>query len=322
VLTLRDYWPVCLHGTSWWGGSVCPGCSPKHLVGCTHEYWRWPKPVGRAMVPWSWRRLAARRAGVGAAHRVLAVSEAVRRRVGPELEEVGVEVVPNMVDASSVETAAASAATATEGMICPYLVTAGKLIRSKGFARLLADLAAAGCPWPLVVAGSGPERAELEERAGALGLTARFLGWIDHSSLLALIGRAHALLLPSAWNEPLSRLMLESMALGTPVIAWAGGGSSEVIDSGRNGWLVSERAGLVAALSALQQEAQRRPIGTAARDLAQRCFSPAAVYPLLARAYQAALETSGRGLHLEDLPSSRAAEGPETSNAVGRSVWS
>ena len=35
---------------------------------------------------------------------------------------------------------------------------------------------------------------------------------------LRLISGARALLLPSAWNEPLSRLLIESMALGTPVV--------------------------------------------------------------------------------------------------------
>ena len=50
VLTLRDYWPVCLHGTSWWGGNECGGCTRANLVGCMREYWGWPGGVGQAMV--------------------------------------------------------------------------------------------------------------------------------------------------------------------------------------------------------------------------------------------------------------------------------
>ena len=55
IATVRDYWPVCLHGTSWWGSQNCDGCTTANLTGCMAEYWRWPAPVARVMVGWGRR---------------------------------------------------------------------------------------------------------------------------------------------------------------------------------------------------------------------------------------------------------------------------
>jgi len=297
LLTLRDYWPVCLHGTSWWGGEVCTGCSSERMTGCMKEYWGWPGMIARAMVPWARRRLAARQEGLSASHRVLAVSEAVSVRVRPELSGVDIQVVHNIVDPDGASAAAARAEAALRALDPPpsYLLTAGKLIATKGFDRLLGALAETRSPWPLLVAGSGPERKTLQEQADATGLDVRFLEWTDHDLLLALMQRARAFILPSAWNEPLSRLLLEAMSLSTPVIAWASGGSVEVIVNADNGWLVGEPADLSTALQTLSNERERERVGEAAREYARRTFSPAAVYPQVVAAYEAAMEAAGRG---------------------------
>jgi len=123
----------------------------------------------------------------------------------------------------------------------------------------------------------------------------RFLEWTDHDLLLALTQRARAFLLPSSWNEPLSRLLLETMGLGTPVIAWAAGGSVEVIVDGHNGWLVREPADLSTAFETLSSEQERKRVGETARAYAVTTFSPATVYPQIIAAYQAAMKTAGRG---------------------------
>jgi glycosyltransferase involved in cell wall biosynthesis len=53
-----------------------------------------------------------------------------------------------------------------------------------------------------------------------------------------IMSGAEATLFPIAWPEPFGLVMVESMAVGTPVVAYAAGASSEVIDSGRTGALV------------------------------------------------------------------------------------
>ena len=292
LATVRDYWPVCLHGTSWWNSARCEGCMTSNLKGCISEYWRWPVPLSRVMVGWARGRLHARATGLGRAHRVLTVSEAVRRRIEGALPETDVSVVPNIVDPDAVRAAASphyGRGTA------PYLLTAGKLQPTKGFDLLLSALREIDVDMPLVVAGDGPSRSALEAQAAAMGVTVEFLGWVDHSHLLGLQRDADAVILPSAWDEPLSRLVLETMGLGTPVIAWARGGNLEMIESGVSGWLVRDSADLRQALTELQSQDRGLQAGRAGLTRVAERYSPAAVYPVVAAAYAAALEDARRG---------------------------
>ena len=55
---------------------------------------------------------------------------------------------------------------------------------------------------------------------------------------IEIMSGAEATLFPIAWPEPFGLVMVESMAVGTPVIAYAMGASLEVIDPGRTGVLV------------------------------------------------------------------------------------
>ncbi len=84
---------------------------------------------------------------------------------------------------------------------------------------------------PLVVAGRGPERAELQRIAGP---TIRFEGWLREEEVADLLGRARALVFPGV--EDFGIVPLEAMASGCPVIALRAGGALEtVVDRGEAG---------------------------------------------------------------------------------------
>ena len=56
----------------------------------------------------------------------------------------------------------------------------------------------------------------------------------------AFLSGAHALLFPIDWPEPFGLVMIESMACGTPVIAFNRGSVPEVIDDGVSGFIVHD----------------------------------------------------------------------------------
>jgi glycosyltransferase involved in cell wall biosynthesis len=56
-----------------------------------------------------------------------------------------------------------------------------------------------------------------------------FVGEVGDSDKLAFLGNAQALLFPIDWPEPFGLVMIEAMAIGTPVIAWRNGSVPEVI---------------------------------------------------------------------------------------------
>jgi glycosyltransferase involved in cell wall biosynthesis len=118
------------------------------------------------------------------------------------------------------------------------LVFAGRLTRQKSLETALEALAhVEGVS--LLVVGEGDEREELERRASELRLGARvrFVGPKPREEVLGLLRAADALLLPSAW-ENFPHTVIESLAVGTPVLATRTGGVAEVIVEGENGLLV------------------------------------------------------------------------------------
>ena len=62
------------------------------------------------------------------------------------------------------------------------------------------------------------------------------------------LGNAAALLFPIDWPEPFGLVMIESMACGTPVVAFRGGSVSEIIDEGVTGFIVESVEEAIAAV--------------------------------------------------------------------------
>jgi glycosyltransferase involved in cell wall biosynthesis len=67
-----------------------------------------------------------------------------------------------------------------------------------------------------------------------------WLGEITDKDKDEFLGNAYALLFPIDWPEPFGLVMIESMACGTPVVAYAGGSVAEVMDNGVTGFVVHE----------------------------------------------------------------------------------
>jgi glycosyltransferase involved in cell wall biosynthesis len=115
----------------------------------------------------------------------------------------------------------------------------GKLDPNKGPQLLPSALAQANLDLPLVIAGDGPLRQHLAAAAASLGLDFRFYDWLDNVAVLLLMRRARALLFPSAWQEPLSRVLLEGCAAGAAIVALNTGGTSDILVHGQSGWLAT-----------------------------------------------------------------------------------
>ena len=169
----------------------------------------------------------------------------------------------------------------------PLVLCAGKLSLGKGTPVLLQAIPA--------VRGKVPGARFAFAGKGELAIPAapdvHVLGSIPHADLLALYRAAAVVVVPSIWPEPLSRVLLEAMRAGVPVVATAVGGTPEAVADGETGVLVppGDAAALAGALADLLLDPARRArMGAAARRRAERAFAEDDIVAALLQAYDAA----------------------------------
>ena len=80
-----------------------------------------------------------------------------------------------------------------------------------------------------------------------------FIGEINDGQKQEFLGNAAALLFPISWPEPFGLVMIESMGVGTPVIAFNCGSVPEIMEDGLTGYVVDDIDGAVAALAKLDR---------------------------------------------------------------------
>jgi glycosyltransferase involved in cell wall biosynthesis len=85
-----------------------------------------------------------------------------------------------------------------------------------------------------------------------------FIGEINEAQKPEFLSGAKALLFPIDWSEPFGLVMIESMACGTPVIAFNRGSVPEVIDHGVTGFITEDVQGAVAAVQRLDELSRTR----------------------------------------------------------------
>lgn len=157
------------------------------------------------------------------------------------------------------------------GAQVPVILGAGRLSASKDFATLLEAFAIVRREHParLVILGEGPERRALESKVAALDIAGDVLlpgyvqdpiPWMAGASLFVLSSR----------YEGLGNVLIEAMAVGTPLVATdCPSGPAEILEGGRHGALVP--VGDPCALArAIRDTLDAPPNGAALREAAQR----------------------------------------------------
>src|SRR5437667_7938451 len=122
------------------------------------------------------------------------------------------------------------------------LLFAGRIAPEKGVEEAIEIAAMAG--YRLLIAGGIYDRHYYEERIEpklqVAGERITYLGQLERLALWRIMGQSLGLLFPAEWNEPFGLTAVESMATGTPVIAYRRGALEEIIRHGETGFLVEE----------------------------------------------------------------------------------
>ncbi len=166
---------------------------------------------------------------------------------------------------------------------------AGRFVKKKGFHLLLealAELKPSDRNFSLQIAGDGPEFSTLEALATQLGIdeNVQFLGY--RNDIPNLMKDADLFVLPSL-SEPFGIVMLEAMAMGTPIIATRCEGPLEILDD--TSAILVDKGDKGALFQGLRQ-AMQDPEGCRIRaqhalTLYKSCYAADAVVPKILALY-------------------------------------
>ena len=181
-----------------------------------------------------------------------------------------------------------------------YAVVMGRITPGKG--QHLAARLAHECGFDLILAGPvGPYRqpADLDAANGAGaanpdvrywedevrplvdGVRVRWIGTVPSRERNVLVAAARFSLFPLQWEEPGGTAVVETLALGTPVVGLSRGCLPELVEHGRTGWLATspeELAALVPAAGRIDVQE--------CREQAARRFTPAIMAARYAQLYE------------------------------------
>jgi glycosyltransferase involved in cell wall biosynthesis len=108
-----------------------------------------------------------------------------------------------------------------------------------------------------------------------------FIGEIGDADKNEFLGRARALLFPIDWPEPFGLVLIESLACGTPVVAFRGGSVPEMLEDGVTGFIVGDLEQAVAAAGRVDELSRE-----SCRDAFERRFTAARMAADYVRVYE------------------------------------
>jgi glycosyltransferase involved in cell wall biosynthesis len=236
----------------------------------------WPAAAARAFA----RRVSRRQCD--AVDAVVAPSQqlaAVLRGYGVERR---IETIPTGLDHTEFAGGNGSAFRARHGIPTerPMMLLVGRVAHEKNIGFLLRVLAAVRRSVTdvlFVIAGEGPALPALRRQAAADGLAANvlFVGYLDRRGALLDCYRAADVFVFASRTETQGLVLLESLALGVPVVSTAVLGTEEVLHGAAGAIVVTEGVEEFAAavVRVLGEPALRAALASAGRDFVARRWS-------------------------------------------------
>ncbi|MDH5570631.1 MAG: glycosyltransferase family 4 protein [Gammaproteobacteria bacterium] len=169
-----------------------------------------------------------------------------------------------------------------------YAIYFGRLSEEKGLETLLS--AAQLCPdIPLVIVGSGPLEKELHDYTITNNISnVEFVGYKSGKDLTDLLSNASFSILPSRVYENCPMAVLESLAIGKPVIGADIGGIPELISEDKDGYIYKndDVQALVEKMNLLWNSPEKRlEMGKFGREKIARDFTKEKHYEALMSVY-------------------------------------
>ena len=146
-----------------------------------------------------------------------------------------------------------------------YLAFLGRISPEKRVDRAIEIAKAAGIPLKIAAKVDAVDQEYFQEHIKGLleDPLVEYIGEIGEHEKAEFLGKARALLFPIDWPEPFGLVLIEALACGTPVIAYAKGSIPEIIEHGMTGFVIDN-------LSSAVQAVER--VGSLSRQVCRNIF--------------------------------------------------
>ena len=136
-----------------------------------------------------------------------------------------------------------------------YLAVLGRIAPEKGVDRAIRIAVRCGIPLKIAAKVDRADQEYYDEVIRPLmdHPLVEFIGEIGDHEKSDFLSGALGLLLPIDWPEPFGLVMIESMACGTPVVAYNRGSVPEIVDENLTGFIVEDEISAAASVKRLAQ---------------------------------------------------------------------
>jgi len=237
VQTLHNYRLLCASAELYRDGKVCEECLHHGLRrGVRYGCYQGSK-LGTAALSLMVGVHRSLRTWTNLVDCYIALTEFARHKlIEGGLPEDRIRVKPNFVLPDPGSKWTGSKATGSKEGSGEYALFVGRLVQSKGLFSMMKAWERMPANIPLLIAGDGPCREQLESalKDGKLR-SGTYLGRLSAPDTFAAMKKARFLIFPSEWYEGFPVTIAESFACGVPVICSRLGSMQEIVTDGRTG---------------------------------------------------------------------------------------
>lgn len=178
----------------------------------------------------------------------------------------------------------------------------GRAAHEKGLDLLLDSVESFDSNFKLLIVGDGPQKDELQEKY-KLNKNIIWKGWLSRESAINILKESKGLIIPSRVYEGFPLVCLESLSVGTPIIAPNHAGFPEIVKDNMHGYLFkpSNNKSLQENIEKLFRlsEVEWQKMSNACRDLYIKDFSPESNYKQLMNIYYTVLDKEKINAHID-----------------------
>lgn len=169
-----------------------------------------------------------------------------------------------------------------------YALYFGRLSKEKGILDLIN--AFKSCKdGKLFIAGEGPEKETIEQiiKENKLGRRVKLLGFLNKEQMTEITRKCKFVVVPSIWYENCPYSILETLAIGKPIIGSNMGGIPELVNDNKNGFIYSTVEELTDRMNTLFEDKKLvEKFGKESKNLAKKNYDREVYYKKIEKIYK------------------------------------